>query len=568
MSARAWLLTVGTLLLVAALWLLLQPTSGAPEVRSDAGSGNQVTAAEPSRGPGLTAPPAVAVGDGALQGQPGEDVPAEASVPGRLLSVRVMHDGRPVEGAHVEVRALEAPEDQGGAVTGLATADGSCLIELGELVAPLGVTARAGGGLAPAFVVLDEVPDAALKMVLESGAPLEVRTIDLQGEPVPAVDLVVYPIDPGARGEPGPVRGPTAWFLEDGRHVTTDSSGAARVEGLDAGRLYRAYARGWGTPMQVMDSESAVKPLHDAVRPGEGRILQLMVVSLRMTWLRAVDADSGATVEAATITPIRAAGRIKDDRMLLKQAYGLWYERAALMGLAEPVGQADYFRDYVVRGEAPSDVACGAVRVEAPGYEARELAVWARPLAQAAAGPTTIPLRRSPGTSLTDVSLRLRSSRPDIRAIVKVVQGRTSLYLRGYDAAFHRDQPLRLQLLPGTYQLLVGGNEMETLDIRSDAPLVREIDLDALSTVEVELHVGGMPWRGIGSVAMFPRRSGPFVWGFSHARVPYAEGRSPPVVVLAGDLHVGGGTGDGTQSELIDVSVAPGEHAVVEVRVD
>ncbi|MGE0191851.1 MAG: hypothetical protein AB7T63_07375 [Planctomycetota bacterium] len=573
MRARAGVLAGIVFGGLAALWLLQRSASQPPELPDGHRAGTASVDAVSTPTPGLTGAPAPLIA-----GSPGPEVAPPVGRPGGApglarLTVRVSHGDRPLEGARVEVRELEPGEEEGKILEGTSGADGVCTLEVDALSYPLGVTARGGASLAPAFVVLDDLPVDGIDVVLEAGAPLEVRTVDLQGKPVPGLDVVVYPIDIGARGEAGPVRGPGGWFLEDGRQVTTDGSGVACVEGLDAGRLYRAYASGWSTPMQLLDSEGAAKPMHDAVRPGVGRVLQLMVAPLRLTWLRAVDAESGKPLGAATISPIKRvseAGKFKNEWTLLRQAYaGLWYGREALLGLTQPVLHADYFREYiVVREGAPAEVACGGVRVEAPGHEPQELPVVARSLESATSGPVLVPLRRTEGASITPVTLRLTSQRPDIRTLVKLLQDRRSVYLRGFDAVLHRGQAFELQLVPGTYELLIGGNAVETLELRGQQHIALDVDLDQLPSVQVQLDVEGVPHVGIGSLFLAPQKQGPLHWMFGHSRVPYTAGLAPPVVVPAGPLVVTGGTGDGRTSGRELVEIAAGEHAVVNVRIE
>jgi hypothetical protein len=482
------------------------------------------------------------------------------------LSVLVLSEGEPVVDASLSIE-FHSEDDLAVLVPSYSTdAEGRCVLDALGFILPLALVVRGSANMIPVAVTLDALPEDEVVVSLRVGQPLEIHTIDMDRRALPHIDVVVFPVGLWARGNNGMTRARSRWFLEDSRRIRTDEDGVAVVKGLDPARLYRACAPGHGTPMQIVPPPKVPQPKHDPVAPGSGRTLTLMLAPLRIVWGRAVDATTGSPVAMASFRRFFAPDRTPKEQVGLRQALPLWLARDGLLALPDTIRTDDYFRTFVIREEGGSTVPTGPFKVNAPGYQEQEIILQARTQGEASRGPTVIELERTAGASFTPVRIALHTKRRRVRALMQLRRGKKTLYRRGFDSEFHKED-FELEVVEGQYELFVGGTSVGLIEAKGRGPIVKTVELDTLPSVQITFDVDGAPYSGIGSVALSPGPGASAHWMFIHSRIPFEGGRSPHVVVPAGDLVVGSGTGDGRYAEYERPSIAPGEKAIVALRV-
>ncbi len=556
MRRRSWLAVVLTLAVVAVGLRLLLTDRDQGSVPSE--QTNSEHGGEPS-----SPPPTLSSRQPDPHPAPME-VPPIAPAEEPAVRVRVTSNGAPLPGATVSVEHV-GPGIEGDLPEAPATGeDGRTAVVLAQGMFPVALVVRGSAGHAPSAVTLSERPTDEVIVDLEAGQPLKVQTIDMDRQPIAGVPVVVFPVGCWAQGNAGMTSGPSGWFFEDSRDATTGADGTVVVHGLDPSRLYRAYAPGYGTPMQIVPPPPVPQPSHDPVAPGPDRSLVLMIAPLRIAWVRVVDAETGDVVSMASVGKFFAPGRMPEEQMRLLQAAPLWLAQAGLLRLPERVLEADYFRTYVWREGGSKPVQTGPLKVRAPGYQGAEVLLPAQPLDRAK--PTVVRLVRSPGARFTTLAIVLKTQRERVRAIVQLRRGKRTLCRRGFDSE-STTASFTSQVEQGQYELMVGGTSLGSIDVTGTDPIERVVDLDTLPSVQIALDAGGRPYSGTGSVAFSPGPGATAHWMFIHPRIPFVEGRSPHVVVPAGELVVGAGTGDGRHAEYVQPSIADGEQTTVSLSV-
>ena len=451
--------------------------------------------------------------------------------------VRSAADSEPIEGAVVTV----VSEDGSPAVKGATLADGTVELRL-EATTPVAIRVDGPAPFRSTVEQLGQISDIEIPVELTRGVPLEIRTVDLDGQTIPDVPVIV-----SVAGDPvdreTPIAKPTSDPVPiDSRHFETNGLGVVLIPDLDPDRSYEIRAKGWGRPLQDGATDVSV--------PGHGKVHTLRLAPRRTVWARAVDDESGAVVATAFWRPDRSGQPTPPNPNLVRARH---FSVRNFLDSEERSQTGDHWDFFLLAGES-NNTSVGPMRVVAPGYEARaNLYLEARADPEVKQGPILVRMTRIGGPMAT-LQIELSSSQ-SVRTMLAVNRGSKRVFSKLIGGG---SQEVRIPLPSGDYSIHVGSSRAKEVSIGAEPRVyfVR-IALDSLPSLRIVLSSGaGKPkYNGRASV-MVSTKGMRAVF----TDVLFAEGRSPRFIVPPQVVAIAVSTPDGKLTPPRKVTIRKGKH--------
>lgn len=405
-------------------------------------------------------------------------------------------------------------------------------------------------------LTLHDGPEQGRTVELTRGTGLQIRVIDLGGDPIANVEVLLAPVKAveTRRGEIALSESGDP-VIEELFRLNADGLGYAQVGGLLTGRSYRGYVPGFATPPGSALPEHAVA--------GVDTELILQVAPLRIVWGRAIDSDTGQAVHTARWLELRANPERPASANLLRAARMIGSLRD-LFDLQRSVDPGDIWLETIAVGPSGAGYQMGPFRLRALGYEEESVTLEARELADARTGPQIVKLTRSPGATLGDVEISCESSRRDLVALVQIVTSKRIVFSELWDSA--SPHVIATSLPPGEYELIVGGGSVAELRVAEGERSKHAIMLDELPSVRLALSTAGTPYDGVARVMLKSGGDGGPFWLWTRSDEPISGGLSDRFVVSERQVDVIVRLRPDASPTVRTLKLTRGEH--VEVAVD